>query len=146
MDIMGLGAIGELVGGVAVIGSLIFVGLQVRGSNHLARAATELEATPACDPDVINKGQALLECKLADEPGSQQLVQATIFREGFETGQIISSDPLPPDQTTLRFTQVAGQALHRWRVLTRSCRRGCNGSSASCWRRTVTSAIRGPAT
>ena len=38
MDIMELGAIGELVGGVAVIGSLLFVGLQVRLSNRLARA------------------------------------------------------------------------------------------------------------
>ena len=32
MDIMELGAIGELIGGVAVIASLVFVGLQVRGS------------------------------------------------------------------------------------------------------------------
>ncbi len=38
MDIMELGAIGELVGGVAVIGSLIYVGLQVRQSNQLNRA------------------------------------------------------------------------------------------------------------
>ena len=33
MDIMELGAIGELVGGVAVIGSLLFVGLQIRQGN-----------------------------------------------------------------------------------------------------------------
>ena len=33
MGIMELGAIGELVGGVAVIGSLIFVGLQIRQGN-----------------------------------------------------------------------------------------------------------------
>ena len=38
MDIMELGAIGELVGGVAVIGSLIFVGMQVRHSNAINRA------------------------------------------------------------------------------------------------------------
>ena len=38
MDIMELGAIGELVGGVAVIASLIFVGLQVRNSNAINRA------------------------------------------------------------------------------------------------------------
>ena len=38
MDIMELGAIGELVGGVAVVGSLIYVGLQVRQSNALNRA------------------------------------------------------------------------------------------------------------
>jgi hypothetical protein len=35
---MELGAIGELVGGVAVIASLIFVGLQIRQSNRLTRA------------------------------------------------------------------------------------------------------------
>ena len=40
MDIMELGAIGELVGGVAVIAALIFVGLQVRQGNYLAVAAT----------------------------------------------------------------------------------------------------------
>ena len=35
---MELGAIGELVGALAVVGSLIFVGLQVRQSNALNRA------------------------------------------------------------------------------------------------------------
>ena len=35
MDILELGAIGELVGGVAVVGSLIYVGFQVRQSNQL---------------------------------------------------------------------------------------------------------------
>ncbi len=40
MGIMELGAIGELVGGVAVIGSLIYVGLQVRQSNDLERTET----------------------------------------------------------------------------------------------------------
>ena len=38
MDIMELGAIGELVGGIAVIGSLIYVGLQIRQSNQLNHA------------------------------------------------------------------------------------------------------------
>ena len=40
MDIMELGAIGELVGGVAVIATLVFVGLQVRQSNDLERTET----------------------------------------------------------------------------------------------------------
>jgi hypothetical protein len=43
MDMMELRAIGELVGGVAVIASLIYVGLQVRQSNNLAQGAAELE-------------------------------------------------------------------------------------------------------
>ena len=38
MDIMELGAIGELVGGLAVIGSLVYVGLQVQQSNRLEKA------------------------------------------------------------------------------------------------------------
>ena len=40
MNIMELGAIGELVGGVAGVGSLLYVGLQVRHSNKLAAAET----------------------------------------------------------------------------------------------------------
>ncbi len=43
MDIMELGAIGELVGGVAVIGSLLYVGLQVRQSNLQSAQRTEIE-------------------------------------------------------------------------------------------------------
>lgn len=39
MDIMELGAIGELVGGVAVIGSLLYVGLQIRQNSSWLRAS-----------------------------------------------------------------------------------------------------------
>jgi hypothetical protein len=39
MDIMELGAIGELVGGVAVVASLIFVGVQVRQNTKTLRRA-----------------------------------------------------------------------------------------------------------
>ncbi len=47
MNIMELGAIGELVGGVAVIGSLLYVGLQVRQSNERSRQTLELERAQA---------------------------------------------------------------------------------------------------
>ena len=43
MNIMELGAIGELVGGVAVIGSLIYLALQIRQTNDRARKTCELE-------------------------------------------------------------------------------------------------------
>ncbi len=36
MDIMELGAIGELVGGVAVVASLLYVALQIRHANRIA--------------------------------------------------------------------------------------------------------------
>ncbi len=45
MDIMELGAIGELVGGVAVIGSLIYVGLQVRRSAREQKLASMRETS-----------------------------------------------------------------------------------------------------
>jgi hypothetical protein len=40
MDVMELGAIGEMVGGVAVIASLVYVGFQLRQSTHAQNAAT----------------------------------------------------------------------------------------------------------
>jgi len=40
MTLMEWGAIGELVGGVAIIGSLIYVGLQVKQGTQSSRAAT----------------------------------------------------------------------------------------------------------
>ncbi len=45
MDIMELGAIGEFVSGIVVIGSLIFVGLQVRGAAQEQRVASMREST-----------------------------------------------------------------------------------------------------
>ena len=44
MDIMELGAIGEMIGGVAVIGSLLFVGIQIRTSVKTMRATSTYEA------------------------------------------------------------------------------------------------------
>ncbi len=54
MNIMELGAIGELVGGVAVIGSLIYLGLQVRQSNRLTRAETAQAFVHAYNRDVLS--------------------------------------------------------------------------------------------
>ena len=45
MDIMELGAIGEFVSGLAVIGSLVFVGIQVRGSTREQKVLSMQEAT-----------------------------------------------------------------------------------------------------
>ena len=43
MDIMELGAIGELVGGVAVIATLVYLAIQVRQSNANTRAGARQE-------------------------------------------------------------------------------------------------------
>jgi hypothetical protein len=58
MNILELGAIGELVGGVAVIGSLLYVGLQLRQSNKVAKSESIREIAretgqlylKTCDP------------------------------------------------------------------------------------------------
>ena len=65
MDIMELGAIGELVGGVAVIGSLLFVGVQVRQNTRTLRQTGRRQASmqnqQACRvaadyPDLVASG------------------------------------------------------------------------------------------
>ncbi len=55
MGIMELGAIGELVSGIAVVASLIFVGLQVRQNTATTRAASHHAIT-----DSFNEGNWLL--------------------------------------------------------------------------------------
>ena len=45
MDIMELGAIGELVGGVAVVASLLYVGVQMKQTNQLTRAQVRRETS-----------------------------------------------------------------------------------------------------
>ena len=61
MDIFELGAIGELVGGVAVIGSLIFVGLQVRHGNRLMRAQIHQETARASTNIAMNTDREMME-------------------------------------------------------------------------------------
>ena len=47
MTLVELGALGELVGGVAIIVSLVYVGLQLKQSNTMARTAVQKEITSA---------------------------------------------------------------------------------------------------
>ena len=78
MDIMALGAIGELVGGVAVIGSLIYVGLQVR-HNTSALRANSAQAFAAS----INS----VALKAADD-----LDHARVWRLAMETPEALTED------------------------------------------------------
>ena len=43
MDWIAIGAIGEFVGGVVVIVTVVYLALQLRNSNQLAKASSELE-------------------------------------------------------------------------------------------------------
>src|SRR5688572_10615648 len=58
-------------------------------------AATHLRAEPRCDPEK-RTGIGRLRWEPADLPGSQQRVDITMFREGFQTGKFTSFGPLSP--------------------------------------------------
>ncbi len=60
MDIMELGAIGELVGGVAVIASLIYVGLQVRQNGEQTKQSNAIERARANRETVKNFSEVFL--------------------------------------------------------------------------------------
>ena len=47
MDIMELGAVGELVGGVAVIATLVYLAAQIRQNTRAAMADAEIAASAA---------------------------------------------------------------------------------------------------
>ncbi len=82
-------------------------------------AATNLEAKVDCSVEEPRKGIAHLSWTVALNTGSEQRVEVTIFRDGFETGAFERSGPLPPNQSTLTWKELKGQAIHHWRVLTR---------------------------
>lgn len=82
-------------------------------------AATNLESEVDCNRAEIPGGFARLRWTVAQNPGQEQMVVVTIFLDGFDTGKFESSKSLRPTDNTLVFDQVRGQALHRWRVLTR---------------------------
>ena len=78
MDIMELGAIGELVGGMAVIGSLIYVGLQVRQSNRLEKADSIRTVQRDIVQTLLHQDASLLPVAIRDFEGmaAQEKVRA----------------------------------------------------------------------
>ena len=59
MDVFELGAIGELVGGIAVVGSLIYVGIQVRQNNRnlAANSAAVMASTEIAGGEQVLRAQ-----------------------------------------------------------------------------------------
>ncbi len=103
MDIMELGAIGDLVGGVAVIASLVFVGLQVRQGNALAQGAAELEVG-RMNMDYLRLG--------AESNFS------AIWYTGFYTPDSL------PEQDKARWIWAQGMWLHMVQAMYRQFQRG----------------------
>ena len=61
MDIMELGAIGELVGGFAVLVTLVYLALQVRQTNRFARTQVHQEATRISNEVLLDVSRETLD-------------------------------------------------------------------------------------
>jgi hypothetical protein len=84
-----------------------------------SKTATALSAEVSCDRGDHSKGIASLSWTVASVAGSQQKVEVTIFRDGFQRNEFESSEILPPGQTSLVWDRLRGQAIHFARVLTK---------------------------
>ncbi len=93
MDIMELGAIGELVGGVAVIASLIYVGLQVRQTNR--------QSASDSGTDVLAEMNRLQEFVFSDPAGATLLLK------------LKNGDDLSPEEQ-IKAHVIADRALNTW--------------------------------
>ncbi len=81
MTLLEWGAVGELIGGIAIIVSLMYVGLQVRDSNREARAAT-IQA--ALDSELFTNA------KIVDYAGTwDKVVTGAPLAEGKQTRRAI---------------------------------------------------------
>ncbi len=69
MDLTQLADLGEFVGGIAVIGSLVFVGLQIRANTKIQRAASGTN---------IQQSWVDLNLRLADSPATVAFARATL--------------------------------------------------------------------
>ncbi len=74
MNIMELGAIGELVGGVAVIATLAYLAVQIRQSNNLEKAESArtltrsyVDVTQRCDMALLRRGLLRFDAMDADD-------------------------------------------------------------------------------
>ena len=96
-------------------------------------AAGNLRATADCSSTEMRKAAVTLEWSVAQPKGSQQRVLVSVY--GFREGRFEASEPLAPDQSTLAWSRVKGQAIHSWMVLT------LQGGS---WRASAVESFTGP--
>ncbi len=101
MDIMELGAIGELVGGVAVIATLIYLALQIRQNTNLAQGTAQRE--------LMDSFQANID-RVAQDPATWQ--------EGCRSFETLSNEE------QLRFAAMFNPWINQLEQVLRMGRRG----------------------
>lgn len=82
------------------------------------RAARGLEAVPGCSETEPRAETLVLRWAIADQPGSAQRIDITIYSEAFDDGRFESSPLLAGNQTSFDWDGVSPGAVHFWRVLT----------------------------
>ncbi len=82
-----------------------------------ADAADNLSSVTRCDDDDPAQPIAALTWAPASNPGRAQRIEVSIDPRGFDESTVIGP-ALPGDASSTRWTEISGQALHQWRVLT----------------------------
>ena len=92
MDIMELGAIGELVGGVAVIATLIYLAVQVRQSSQASKIASYHQGIAQIVESALDPDYAALLAKSTDKDEGltgQQRLRLTVLTHALLFGHEI---------------------------------------------------------
>jgi hypothetical protein len=132
MDIMELAAIGELVGGVAVIASLVYVGLQVRHSAQVTQAhavSSRLTGQSAAEVSRLQRFQAV-----APSPARPRASPDNDLTTGAaDAGGIPFRDPEPRPAASAKTPALSSRRIDspipmRWASF-EAWRLGCCGDS-----------------
>jgi hypothetical protein len=96
------------------------------------RAATELKATVWCSETRPSKGMAALTWKVAEEPGIEQRVDFSMYRDGFERAAFETTGPVAPRQSSVQVDGLEPGINYYWRVLTRTSVGWVTSETARC--------------
>jgi hypothetical protein len=82
-------------------------------------AASRLRSSVHCSANAPRTGIADLRWRPVRRPGRRQWIAVTIYLRGFPLGSFEASRPLGNGVSSFEWRRVHGQAIHRWRVITR---------------------------
>jgi hypothetical protein len=87
------------------------------GMGAKSKAATGLSATTRC---AGIPPKAVVTLRWTPSGKGRQRVDVTAFPNGFSTRKFDSSGRLSSTRSRLEWRRISGEAIHRWRVLTRA--------------------------
>lgn len=91
--------------------------LEGTAADEQAAMATQLTALVECVDDPRPRAVAHLRWRPARQAEAQR-VEVTVRRDGFATGDYDAGPLLDADSAEVDWTQLHGQAVHLWRVVT----------------------------